>query len=73
MKAYFSWDDNKLGSSNEEETNIYLMADHEENEVTYYFYYHDLFHICKNLNKEISNLKQHVSISKETIYYLEFF
>lgn len=52
-----------MDSSNEE-VNICLMANHEDNEVTYHFSYHDLFQICKKLNKETSKLEQIFSNSK---------
>lgn len=51
---------------------ICLIADHNENNVTLHFPSHDLFHICKKLNKETNQLKQFVSTSKETIPSLEF-
>lgn len=41
-----------MESSDEEEANIHLIVYHEENEITFYFFYHDLFSICKRLNKE---------------------
>lgn len=47
------------------------MEDHKDYEVTSHLSYHDLFQICKNLNKEISNLKQIVSNYKETISFIE--
>lgn len=40
----------------DEELSICLMKDHEEDEVTLYFSYHDLFCICKKLNNEPSKL-----------------
>lgn len=54
-----------------EEAKICLMANHEDNEVTYHFSYHDLFQICKKLNKETSKLEQIFSNSKETTPFFE--
>lgn len=37
--------------TDEEEVNTHLMEIYEEDEVTLYFTYDDLFRICKKLNK----------------------
>lgn len=47
------------------------MENDEDDKVTSYFTYDQLFHICKKLNKESSQLKHIVSVSKNNISYLE--
>lgn len=71
-KAYVSWEDNDIQSSDdEEEFNICLMENHQDDDVTSYFSYYDIFRICKKLTKETSKLKQIVSTSNDTISSLE--
>lgn len=52
-------------SSHEEKVNICFMENHRDNEVTFQFLNSDLICICKNLNKELSKLKQLLSTSRE--------
>lgn len=51
-KVYIVRNDYDMDSSNDEEGNMFLMEDPQENEVTSYLSYHDLYRICKKLNKE---------------------
>lgn len=46
------------------------MENHQDNEATSHFFYHDLFRICKKLKKETNKLEQIISTSKGTIFYL---
>lgn len=61
----------KTTSYNEEEANVYLMVNHQDDEVTSYFSYHNIFCICKKLTKETSKFEQIVSTSKDIISSLE--
>lgn len=65
-RAYISWDENY----DKEKSNICIMTNHEEDKVTSYFSYQDLFHICINLTRKTSKLEQIVSSSKNTIFSL---
>lgn len=48
------------------------MPNHEEDEITSHFSYHDLFYICNKLNKETNKFEQLVFISKDIISSIEF-
>lgn len=64
---------NYMESPNDEDlANIHLKETHQDDEVTSYFSYHDLFCICKKLTKETRKLERNFSTSKDTIYSLEF-
>lgn len=47
------------------------MENHQDDEVTSCFSYHDLFHISKKITKEATKLEQIVSTSKDIISSLE--
>lgn len=57
--------------SSDQEANIFLVENHEDDEVTSYFTYDELFYICKKLNKESRKLKHIIYASKTTISSLE--
>lgn len=45
-----------------------MICNHQDDELTYYFSYHNLFHICKMITKETSKLEQTVFIFKNTTF-----
>lgn len=47
--AYMTWNDNNMESSIEleDESNICVMENHKNDKVTSYFFYDNLFCICK--------------------------
>lgn len=51
--------------------NICLMTNHQNNEVTSQFSYHDLFRIYNKLTKETNKLEQIILASKDTILCLK--
>lgn len=55
-KAYIVWEYNDIESSYDEETNIYLMVNHQDDEVASYFSYQDLALICKKIKKDMCEL-----------------
>lgn len=62
-----------MESSNDEEekSNIYRMTNHQYDEVTSHFSYHDIFRICKKLTKETNKLEKIVFAFKDIIFSLE--
>lgn len=60
-----------MKSSYNEEAKFFLMANHEEDVVTSYFFYNDLFQTCKNINKETGKLNHLVSTYKTIIFFIE--
>lgn len=57
-KAYISWEYNDMEFSHDEETNICLIGNHQDEEVTSYFSYQDIICICKKLTKGTNQLEK---------------